>query len=99
MTLDEFIQKDFKENPEQIALYLEDTLKEYQRDKNVKMLIASLKDVVKARGVCYIARKSGLNRQTIYNALSGKRNPTFNTLTIILEALGYGFDFKRIKTA
>ncbi len=99
MTLEEFIQKDFKENPQQVDLYLEETINEYQREKNTKILVASLRDVVKARGVCYIAQKSGLNRQTIYNALSGKGNPTFNTLTVILEALGYGFDFKRIETA
>ena len=99
MTLDEFIQKDFKENPKQVDLYLDETICEYKRDRDIKILIASLRDVVKAKGVCYIAQKTGLNRQTIYKALSGKGNPTFNTLTVILEALGYGFDFKKIKTA
>ncbi|MCP4481758.1 MAG: putative addiction module antidote protein [bacterium] len=97
VTLDEFIQKDFKDNPSQADLYLDESIKEYKQDRDQQMLIASLHDVVKAKGFCYIARKTGLNRQTIYRALSKNGNPTFNTLNTILEALGYGFDFIKIK--
>ncbi len=80
-------------------LYLQETLNEYEKDRDMQMLVVSLGDVVRAKGICYIVKKTGLSRQTIYKALSGKGNPTFKTLTIILEALGYGLDFKKMKTA
>lgn len=35
-----------------------------------------------------IAKKTGLGRQALYNALSDTGNPTLETLTAVLDALG-----------
>jgi probable addiction module antidote protein len=93
MDHDDFIQRSFKKRPEQVDLYLNETIKDYNQDKDFNMLIVSLRDVVRAKGVCYIAKKAGLTRQAIYKALSLKGNPTINTLNTILDALGYKCEF------
>lgn len=40
------------------------------------------------KGMSEIARKSGLGRQALYNALSENGNPTLETLTAVLGVLG-----------
>lgn len=49
-----------------------------------------VENVVEAQGgVGQLAKRSHLNRQNLYKALSGKGNPRLETLNPILHALGY----------
>ncbi len=42
----------------------------------------------RSKGMTEIAKKTGLGRQALYNALSDTGNPTLETLTAVLDALG-----------
>jgi probable addiction module antidote protein len=44
--------------------------------------------VARARGMSDIARAAGLNRESLYKALSEKGNPEFGTMLGVLRALG-----------
>jgi probable addiction module antidote protein len=44
--------------------------------------------VARSKGMTEIAKKSGLGRQALYNALSENGNPTLETLVAVLGALG-----------
>ena len=44
--------------------------------------------VARARGMADIARKAGLNRESLYKALGESGNPEFGTVTRIVQALG-----------
>ena len=46
-----------------------------------------------------IAKKSGLGRQALYNALSENGNPTLETLIAVLKALGLELAARPIETA
>ena len=45
-------------------------------------------DVARSQGMTDIARKTGLGRQALYTALSENGDPTLETLTSVLGALG-----------
>ena len=51
-------------------------------------LKVALGDIVKAYGVGYISKQTGISRQTIYKMLSEKESPTHKNLVAILDALG-----------
>jgi probable addiction module antidote protein len=42
----------------------------------------------KARGMSQIAQEAGLSRESLYKALSGEGNPQFETIYLVLKALG-----------
>jgi probable addiction module antidote protein len=42
----------------------------------------------KARGMSHIAQEAGLSRESLYKALSGEGNPQFETVYLVLKALG-----------
>lgn len=44
--------------------------------------------VARARGMTKVAKKAGLSRATLYNALSDKGNPEFATILKVINALG-----------
>jgi probable addiction module antidote protein len=48
----------------------------------------ALGDVARSKGMTDIAKKSGVGRQALYTALSENGNPTLETLTAVLDALG-----------
>ena len=51
-------------------------------------IASALGDVARSKGMTEIARKTGLGRQALYAALSENGNPTLETLTSVLGALG-----------
>jgi len=59
-------------------------------DQDPKVFLIALKDVTDARGkgVANLAKKTHLNRESLYKTLSDKGNPRLNNLYLILEAVG-----------
>jgi DNA-binding phage protein len=43
-----------------------------------------------------VANESKISRQHLYRIISGDGNPTFDTLTSILQAVGLTIDFKPV---
>lgn len=69
---------------EDIFYYLEAAME----GNDPKHIARALGDVVRSQGMTEIAKKTGLGRQVLYTALSENGNPTLETLTSVLGALG-----------
>ena len=72
--------------PKEMAAYLEACLEE--ADGDAAYIAKALGDIARAKGMAQIARDTGLSRESLYKALSGKRSPSFDTVLKVIEALG-----------
>jgi probable addiction module antidote protein len=72
--------------PEEMAAYLEACLEEANND--AAFIAKALGDIARARGMSQVARDAGLSRESLYKALSGERNPGFDTILKVIGALG-----------
>lgn len=73
------------QDPEYAAAYLSEAL----LDSDPVVFLIALKDVTHARGqgIATLAKKTHLNRESLYRTLSERGNPRLNNLRLILEAL------------
>jgi probable addiction module antidote protein len=77
-------------NPKEADLYLRIAMEEYQEDGDTDALLVALRNIAEARGgMSRLAKKTHLNRQSLYHVLSEKGNPTLDTFGLILKGLGY----------
>jgi probable addiction module antidote protein len=60
-------------------------------DPKPEVFLAALGDVAKARGIAQIAKDSGLGRESLYKTLSAGAHPRFETINLVLHALGVKF--------
>ncbi|MBW4048836.1 MAG: putative addiction module antidote protein [Proteobacteria bacterium] len=51
-------------------------------------LLLALRHVAEAKGMARVARKAGVQRESLYRALSPKGNPTIKTLLAVMQATG-----------
>ena len=72
------------ETEEDILYYLEAAME----GNDPKHIASALGDVARSKGMTKLAKKAGLGRQALYNALSESGNPTLETLVAVLGALG-----------
>lgn len=74
------------QDPELAALYLEEALEA----GDTEAFKLAIRHVAEARsgGIAGLAREAGLNRETLYRTLSKRGNPTLETLSRLLHALG-----------
>lgn len=72
--------------PEEMAAYLEACIAE--SDGDAAFIAKALGDIARARGMARVARETGLSRESLYKALSGERNPSFDTILKVVKALG-----------
>ena len=72
------------ETDDDMAAYLEAALEE----GDPALVAAALGDIARAKGISQIARKAGLGRESLCNALSPEGNPEFATVYKVVHALG-----------
>ena len=72
--------------PDEMAAYLEASLEEAQGD--AAFIAKALGDIARAKGMSQVAEDAGLSRESLYKALSGERNPGFDTILKVVGALG-----------
>ena len=72
-------------NEEAMAEYLSQVLE----DGDNAELIRALGNIAKAKGMATIARESGLGRESLYKALSEGSQPRFDTISKVINALGF----------
>ena len=76
--------------PKEANLYLRIAMEEYQEDGNTEAFLVALRNIAEARGgMGKLAKKTHLNRQSLYQVLSKNGNPRLDTLDLILKGLGY----------
>ncbi|HLB57971.1 MAG TPA: addiction module antidote protein [Gammaproteobacteria bacterium] len=77
-------------NKKRAAAYLQTAIEEYQEDNDPAPLLLAFRHVAMAQGgVAQLAKKTNLNRETLYRTLSRKGNPRLQTLGKLLNALGF----------
>ena len=72
--------------PEEMAAYLEACMEEAHGD--AAFVAKALGNITRAKGMSQVARDAGLSRESLYKALSGERNPSFDTVLKVIGALG-----------
>lgn len=75
--------------PEEMAAYLEACMEDAQGD--TAFIARALGNITRAKGMSQVARDAGLSRESLYKALSGERNPSFDTILKVVLALGIKF--------
>ena len=72
--------------PEEMAAYLEACMEEAHGD--AAFVARALGNIARAKGMSQVACDAGLSRESLYKALSGERNPSFDTVLKVIGALG-----------
>ena len=72
--------------PEDMAAYLEACMEEAHGD--AAFVAKALGNITRAKGMSQVARDAGLSRESLYRALSGEHNPSFDTILKVIGALG-----------
>ena len=89
-TWEEFEIEELTKNPKRIKTYLSVALEEYQKDGDEKAFLYALSIATKVQGgFSKISKKTGLNRENLYRALSKNGDPRLSTFMIVLHTLGY----------
>jgi probable addiction module antidote protein len=82
---DETMIRRIRKNPEFAAEYLKAALED--TDDPRELLIA-LRHVAQARGIAIVAKAAGVERESLYRALSANGNPRLSTLYAVAKAIG-----------
>ena len=82
---DEAVVRELRENPKFAVEYLKAALEE---DSEPRVLLIALRRVVQARGIARIAKAAGVERESLYRALSTRGNPRLSTLAAVTKAVG-----------
>jgi probable addiction module antidote protein len=72
--------------PEDMALYLEACIEEAGDDS--AFIAKALGVIARSHGMTQISKETGLGRESLYKALSGEGNPSFDTILKVTKALG-----------
>ena len=75
---------DYLESPQDIAHYLEAVFEK----SDSSLIAAALGDVARSKGMTAITTETGLDRESLYKALSPEGNPGFSYALNVLKALG-----------
>jgi probable addiction module antidote protein len=83
---DEAIVRKLRDDPEFATAYLKAAIDESDEPK---VLLLALRHIAEARGgVARIARQAGVERESLYRALSPRGNPRLSTLFAVTKAMG-----------
>ena len=64
-------------------------LQEVARTGNTSDFIHALNTAARAKGMTKVARKMGVSRTSLYKSLSGETSPGFDTISNVVQALGF----------
>jgi probable addiction module antidote protein len=83
---DQAVIRELRKNPRFAIEYLKAALEESDEPQ---VLLIALRRVAEARGgVAKIARAAGIERESLYRALSPRGNPRLSTLIAVINAIG-----------
>jgi probable addiction module antidote protein len=80
------------ETEEDILYYLEAAMEDY----DPAHIARALGDVARSEGMTEISRRTGLERQALYTALSEQGHPTLQTVTAIISSLGLRLSVQKL---
>ena len=82
---DEATVRELRRDPALAAEYLKAAMEESDEPK---VLLIALRQIAEARGVAKVAKMAGVERESLYRALSARGNPRFSTLVAVTKAIG-----------
>src|SRR5438477_6685019 len=83
---DEAIIKELRKDPHFAAEYLKAAIEDSDEPK---VLLIALRRIAEARGgLAKIAKAAGIERESLYRALSTRGNPRLSTLVAVTKAVG-----------
>ncbi|MGB9073883.1 MAG: addiction module antidote protein [Terriglobales bacterium] len=82
---DEAIVRRLRTDPEFAAEYLRSALED---EDEPRVLLIALRHIAQARGVAKVAKAAGIERESLYRALSAHGNPRLSTLVAVTRAIG-----------
>jgi probable addiction module antidote protein len=92
VTIRDFNPAHYLDSDEMIVEYLKATAE----DPNPEVFLRALGDVAKAKGMADIAKKTGLDRESLYKALRPGAHPRYETVKAILKAIGVELTFRAV---
>jgi probable addiction module antidote protein len=88
-TIGEIEEQYLRDHPEELDDYVTTLFEEYAENNDAASLLSSLRIVSRVKGISRIAEISGLSRKGIQKILSEDGNPQFNSVNLIMNAIGY----------
>lgn len=82
---DEMVIQRLKSSPTFAAEYIKAALEE---EDEPGVLLIALRHLAQAHGIASIAKAAGVERESLYRALSAKGNPRLSTLIAVTKAVG-----------
>ena len=83
------------ETKEDVIAFLEEALEE----NDPEFLFKTIGYIARSKGMAQIARELNLNREGLYTALSPQGNPSFVTVSRVLDNLGFCLSVKLKKVS
>ena len=96
-TLDEIDEEYYRNHPDEIDSYLTTAFETYAEDGDTGALLSSLRMIARVKGVTALANESDLTRNGLQKALSEKAKPRFETISNIVNAMGYGLTLQKLE--
>jgi probable addiction module antidote protein len=82
---DEAMVRRLRKDPDFAAEYLKAALKDSDEPR---VLLIALRHLAQAQGIAKIAKAAGVERESLYRALSSNGNPRLSTLFAVAKAVG-----------
>src|SRR5438067_712505 len=82
---DEYMIRKLRESPKFAVEYLNAALEDTEEPS---VFVLALRRVVEARGIAKVAKVAGIERESLYRALSARGNPRLSTLVAVTRAVG-----------
>jgi len=82
---DEAMVRRLRRDPEFAAEYLKAALED---EDEPRVLLIALRHLAQAQGVAKVAKAAGIERESLYRALSERGNPRLSTLFAVAKAVG-----------
>jgi probable addiction module antidote protein len=82
---DDAIVRRLRKDPEFAAEYLKAVLEDADEPR---VLLIALRQLAQAHGIANVAKAAGIERESLYRALSAHGNPRLSTLVAVTKAIG-----------
>ena len=82
---DEAIIRRLRKDPDFASEYVKATLKD---ENEPRVLLIALRHLTQAQGIAKVAEAAGIERESLYRALSVHGNPRLSTLVAVTKAIG-----------
>src|SRR6266481_7056481 len=82
---DEAIIRRLRKDPDFAAEYIKAALED---EDEPRVLLIALRHIAQAQGIAKVAKAAGIERESLYRALSIRGNPRLSTLVAVTRAIG-----------